>query len=158
MKGHESLNKGYKLYKTLSTTIKAYITIAEFGNFVLLLYRSTNDLARIYALIKRWWDTTNTFHMPFGEITITPLDFSLLTGISFGGWKLELIPNIHRRFDDVSQWLGTALDNVVVTAKWFHGTFADHTVFSDDQMTCAFLMYVLGCFVLSTHGDRIHLS
>ncbi|XP_050217691.1 protein MAIN-LIKE 1-like [Mercurialis annua] len=35
--------------------------------------------------MERWMDTTHTFHLLVGELTVTPLDFSLITGISFGG-------------------------------------------------------------------------
>ena len=35
------------------------------------------------ALVERWMDTTHSFHLPFGEITITPLDFATITELSF---------------------------------------------------------------------------
>ena len=117
-----------------------------------------NDLAQIYTLVERWWDTTNTFHMLFGEMMMTPLDFSLLTGIGFSGWKLELILDIYARLDEVREWLGAVLEDVVVRMKWFHYTFAGKTSFSDDQRTLAFLMYVLGCSLINTRNDRIHPS
>ena len=37
------------------------------------------------ALIKRWMDTTHSFHLPFGEMTITQLDFTAIIGLSFSG-------------------------------------------------------------------------
>ena len=37
----------------------------------------------MYALIERWMDTIHTFHLPFEEMTISPLDFSTITGFSF---------------------------------------------------------------------------
>ncbi|KDP35673.1 hypothetical protein JCGZ_09111 [Jatropha curcas] len=53
------------------------------------------------ALAERWWDTTNTFHFPWGEITMTPTDFSVISGIPFGiraielynGWRTEVSPD-----------------------------------------------------------------
>ena len=56
------------------------------GIITLLTYGSyTSGQAAMYALIERWMDTTHTFHLPFGEMTITPLDFAAITGLSFSG-------------------------------------------------------------------------
>lgn len=33
--------------------------------------------------MERFWDTMKTFHFPWGEITITPLDFCMLRGVPF---------------------------------------------------------------------------
>ncbi|XP_056689297.1 uncharacterized protein [Spinacia oleracea] len=38
-----------------------------------------------------WWDTTKTFHFPWGEITITPEDYTALTGLSFTGTSIHNI-------------------------------------------------------------------
>ncbi|KAF6160858.1 hypothetical protein GIB67_041912 [Kingdonia uniflora] len=38
----------------------------------------------IFAIIERWWPTTYTFHLPCGELGITPRDFTVLTGIGIG--------------------------------------------------------------------------
>ena len=35
-------------------------------------------------------DTIHTFHLPFGEMTITPLDFAAITGLSFFGEPIPL--------------------------------------------------------------------
>ena len=44
--------------------------------------RSTkHDKAGLRALVERWMDTTHTFHLPFGEMTISPGDFAYLTSI-----------------------------------------------------------------------------
>ena len=131
LKGYGSLTHGYEWFRTLSETIKNNIANAGFGHFVLLLQKSTNDLAQIQAFSERWWDTTNTFHMSFGEMTMTPLDFSMITGLRFGGRCLELIPDIHTNFDQVRELLGVVPDDVSVPAKWLFDTFADKPDFSD---------------------------
>ncbi|KAF6139060.1 hypothetical protein GIB67_010786, partial [Kingdonia uniflora] len=41
----------------------------------------------ILAMIERWWQTTNTFYLPCGELWITPRDFTVLTGIGIGTGK-----------------------------------------------------------------------
>ena len=35
------------------------------------------------ALVVRWMDTTYTFYLSFGEITIIPLDFNAITRLRF---------------------------------------------------------------------------
>ena len=49
-----------------------------------LIYSSyTSSQAVICALVERWMDTTHSFHLSFREITINPLDFTTITGLSF---------------------------------------------------------------------------
>lgn len=43
-----------------------------------------NDVQLCGALAACWWKTTHTFHFSFGEMGITPLDFTMLTGIAIG--------------------------------------------------------------------------
>ena len=76
--------------------------------------------------------------MPFGKITMMPLDFNLFMGISFSGQKLKFISDIHTRLDDVKKGLGTTPDDVVVMAKWLNDTFTGQTGFSDDEITRVF--------------------
>ncbi|GMP56204.1 hypothetical protein CsSME_00020776 [Camellia sinensis var. sinensis] len=41
------------------------------------------------ALVERWWDTTNSFHFSAtGDMTMTPFDFVVLTGLDVGGWAI----------------------------------------------------------------------
>ena len=45
----------------------------------------TIDGSHVFALnlLEWWWDTTNSFHFPWGEMAITPHDFSMITGLRF---------------------------------------------------------------------------
>ncbi|KAF6151820.1 hypothetical protein GIB67_010394, partial [Kingdonia uniflora] len=43
-----------------------------------------SDNRLIHALVEQWWPSTHTFHFLCGELDFTPLDFVMLTGISFG--------------------------------------------------------------------------
>ncbi|XP_010666106.2 protein MAINTENANCE OF MERISTEMS [Beta vulgaris subsp. vulgaris] len=59
---------------------------AGFGRFLDALKALTWDRAPhpfVLALLEWFWDTTNTFHFPWGEMTITPFDFQMLTGLVF---------------------------------------------------------------------------
>ena len=46
--------------------------------------------AAMYALVERWMDTTHSFHLPFREMTITPLDFAAIIGLSFSWEPISL--------------------------------------------------------------------
>ena len=43
------------------------------------------------ALIERWMDTIHTFHLPFREMTVTPLDFAAINGLSFFREPIHLV-------------------------------------------------------------------
>lgn len=59
---------------------------ANFGLFFIGLSCHLVSRPLIGALVERWWDTTNSFHFSTtGEMTMTPYDFAMLTGVEVGG-------------------------------------------------------------------------
>ena len=61
--------------------VRNQILVSPFGSLFRCGY-AVADRSLVYALIERWWDTTHTFHFPQGKIGITPLDVTMLTGMS----------------------------------------------------------------------------
>lgn len=61
------------------------------------------------ALAGRWQDTSNTFHFPIGEMTVTPLDFAAITGLRVGGDPITFHSRIHRDEIALRWFLGHAL-------------------------------------------------
>jgi len=66
--------------------IQMVLKHAGFDAFHLTL----NELADLidchitHGVVERFWDTTNAFHFPFGEMTITtPFGFTMLRGLGF---------------------------------------------------------------------------
>lgn len=55
-----------------------------------------NDHAILEALAERWHDTTNTFHFSRGEMTVTSLDFTAITGPRVEGEPISFDTSIHR--------------------------------------------------------------
>ncbi len=58
------------------------------------------------ALAERWWDSTNTFHLKFGEMTITPLDFAAITGLRVGGDPIPFDSGWHLDPAAIRHYLG----------------------------------------------------
>ncbi|KDP30104.1 hypothetical protein JCGZ_18236 [Jatropha curcas] len=63
---------------------------AEFCRFIdmLPMVQERTVPASIIVVIEQWMDTTHTFHLPFGKMTITPMDFTTITGLPFGGLSI----------------------------------------------------------------------
>ena len=64
------------------------IYLAGFGDFMIVISNVRRSTYVFQAFAERWWATTNTFHFGFGEMTITPLDFYMLTGLRYGGSEI----------------------------------------------------------------------
>ena len=98
----------------LSPSIKNIINEAGFGTFFeTLLNHETHKykyLQLLLALAKRFWDTTRTFHFPgIGEVTLTPYDFSIITGLRLGGKRI--LVNDSLTSAELKKLLGVVLQN-----------------------------------------------
>ncbi|GMP93976.1 hypothetical protein CsSME_00043599 [Camellia sinensis var. sinensis] len=85
-------------YVELPDAVRHIVDQAGFGAFCRGLSRLMTSRPLFAALVERWWDTNDSFHLSaMGDMTMTPYDFSMLTGIRVGG---DLIP-----FDtDMDEW------------------------------------------------------
>src|SRR5438105_15963406 len=60
------------------------------------------EASLLSALVDRWRPETHTFHMPFGEITVTLKDVAIITGLPIRGTPVVLHrPNRLQLFDYV---------------------------------------------------------
>ena len=89
---------------------------------------------------------------------MTPLDFSMITGLEFGGHPSRRFVSIGDQSELVNDLLGAHPNDYLVTAKWFINTFEGSNEYFDDQMTQIFIMYILVYSILYSRGNRIHLS
>ncbi|KAF6141089.1 hypothetical protein GIB67_006534 [Kingdonia uniflora] len=80
-----SLDKVLKWYQWIVVypTLKKLVDDMGFEKFC-LIKAENSDNRLIHALVERWWLSTSTFHFPCGELGFKPLDFVILTSISFG--------------------------------------------------------------------------
>ena len=76
-----------ELFHDLLGDVVQLIWASGFHRFIAALptERGRSDHYSLFALIERWMDTTHTFHTRVGELTISPMSFSAITGIAFGG-------------------------------------------------------------------------
>ncbi|MBI1572403.1 hypothetical protein, partial [Escherichia coli] len=81
---------------------------ASFGVFVQTLTPARNDHAVLVALAERWRDTTNTFHLPPGEMIVTPVDFAAITGLRVGGEPIPFDSGIQEDRAALEWFLGEA--------------------------------------------------
>jgi hypothetical protein len=64
--------------------IQPYIRGCGFGNLLNIVSYSV-DYKFILALLERWRPETHTFHLPFGECTVTLEDVYMLLGLRIDG-------------------------------------------------------------------------
>ncbi|KAL7200016.1 hypothetical protein ACSBR2_022178 [Camellia fascicularis] len=85
-------------YHELPARVHELVDEVGFGLFCTELSCHIASRALLGALVERWWDTTNSFHFSsIGDMTMTPYDFSMITGLGVGGDPIL--------FDmDIGQW------------------------------------------------------
>ncbi|WP_140189375.1 hypothetical protein, partial [Xylella fastidiosa] len=96
LKAHGGMGSSWEIYQQLHASVKALVDQAGFGAFIPTLSSTQHDHAVVTALAERWRDSTSSFHLIFGEATMTPLDFSALTGLRVGGDPIPFDSGIGR--------------------------------------------------------------
>lgn len=79
----------------------AYATMSYVGN------QASHPF--VLGLMEWFWDATNTFHFPWGEMMITPFDFQMLTGLSFTDTPVEVNTDLKTGTKEVRRLLGPAV-------------------------------------------------
>ncbi|KAI8005047.1 Protein MAIN-LIKE 2, partial [Camellia lanceoleosa] len=137
---------------------------ASFGIFCMGLSRLTASRPLLGALVERWWDTTDSFHISIvGEMTMTPFDFSMLTGIGVGG---DPIP-----FDtDMGEWDAAQIFLLgifpplsrpgFVRYSWFKDQFRGQTPTTREEVkhyARGFFMFMLGTTLFADRVNTVDL-
>ena len=75
-----------ELFHDLPCDVVYHIWASGFCRFIdaLPTKRGRSYHYSLFALIERWMDTTHTFYARVGELTISPMSFSAITGNAFG--------------------------------------------------------------------------
>ncbi|KDP38312.1 hypothetical protein JCGZ_05198 [Jatropha curcas] len=76
----------------LDPPMRSRVISAEFGDYASGLRRTQPRLppAMRYALMERWNDCTHSFIFGFGELTLTPADFTAIIELGFDGDAVRL--------------------------------------------------------------------
>ena len=136
---------------------------AGFGPFLDALWNEQWDRQALFALTELWWDTTNTFHFSFGEMTMTPKDFTMITGLSLKGKRLEYYEHANMDQNYIVALLGVEaeLSPKGVRRTWLYNTFAieEESEGTDPQyIVRAFLLYMISCTFFAGTNDMARLE
>ncbi|QHN93777.1 uncharacterized protein DS421_17g595560 [Arachis hypogaea] len=110
------------------------------------------DEPLVSAFVERWHPETHTFHMPFGECTITLQDVEYQLGLPVDG-RYELLGVLP---------LANQIQKFAVNCTWFQETFGECPEGADEEtVRCfarAYIMMLLGTQLFADKsGNRIHI-
>ncbi|GMP56011.1 hypothetical protein CsSME_00020639 [Camellia sinensis var. sinensis] len=154
-------------YTELPEAVRDLVDLAGFRAFCMGLSRCPARRTLMAALVERWWDTTNSFHFSAtGDLTMTPLDFAVLTGLDIGGWSIPYD-------EDMGEWeaawihlLGARppVDRASgrVRYTWFSSHFRrvemePGTPEETEQYARGFLMFLFGTTLFADRGNTVGL-
>ena len=154
-------------YEVLPPAAKARVAETGFEPFILTISARSkkHDKKGLQALVERWMDTTHTFHLPVGEMTITPGDFAFLTGISCEGRMIEFdcsiyTPTVQAHY--IHQLLGFVPR--VRAGVIAYGELRAHwerrvptTGWELDKLVRSFLLYSFGCTLFADAASSVDL-
>ncbi|KAF6171153.1 hypothetical protein GIB67_013296 [Kingdonia uniflora] len=127
------------------------------------------DNRLIHALVERWWPSTHTFHFHCGELGFRPLDFVMLTGISFGrGRELSYDERYSKLEETINMFPGiTSSDmrygNITLTylKKWqepLNPNLHNYDSEIDIVYARAFIAYMMGNLFFSNGATSLSAS
>ncbi|KAI8559363.1 hypothetical protein RHMOL_Rhmol04G0167400 [Rhododendron molle] len=150
------------LYEALPSRVRELVDAAGFGEFIRTLTRSRNDHVVLVALADRWRDTTNTFHLPVGEMTVTPADFAAITGLRVGGEPIPFDSGIQNDRVALEWFLGEAPRIEEGMARYEPLTeYLNKEVTTEqevERMARACLLYLFGATLYPNRRSKVHLS
>ncbi|KAL7180437.1 hypothetical protein ACSBR1_043606 [Camellia fascicularis] len=83
--GYGSISGPIRWYERLPIAVRTAVYAAGFGPFCSGLIQMKAESWLYGALMERWWETTNSFHLSSTEeMMLTSYDFSMLTGLRVG--------------------------------------------------------------------------
>ncbi|KAI8015584.1 Protein MAIN-LIKE 2 [Camellia lanceoleosa] len=137
---------------------------AGFGPFCRGLSRLTARRPLLAALVKRWWDTTDSIYLSTTwEMKMTPFNFSMLTDIGVGGNPIPYDIDMDE-WDTAQMYL---LDDRpplchpgFVRYSWFEDHFriqAPTTREEEGQYAHGFIMFLLGTILFADQENSVAL-
>ncbi|XP_050229219.1 protein MAINTENANCE OF MERISTEMS-like [Mercurialis annua] len=116
---HGALKKLRQWYETASEEVKVLIDGTEISHLPFIMFDHL-DIPLLSAFVERWQPDTNSFHMPFGEMTITLHDVWHILRIPVAGAMVSGQPNKAQLMAYCVQILGISPEDLVSkTSKHF---------------------------------------
>ncbi|GAB2290957.1 hypothetical protein Dimus_038135 [Dionaea muscipula] len=137
-----------------------------------MTYRFIDD-ALVSGWVERRFSETNTFHLWFGEMTITLDDVHQLLGLLVTGRPVHYDGGIDRLtiMELMTELLGASaadmamgMDHQLVKLRWLHEHFEPLILDSCSEVevehaVLAYLLYILGTTIFTSKGgDKVSLS
>ena len=137
---------------------------------MLSLFSLFSDYQALHALMERWSESTHTFQLPFGEFTLDPVSFSVVTGITCAGDSVPFDAGLHPMMVDRVAYIQTLL-GMVPEMKGTHSLKFDSirayytrervvaatTGREIDQVVRSFLLYLLGSTLFTDAASSLDL-
>ncbi|KAI8537838.1 hypothetical protein RHMOL_Rhmol09G0055200 [Rhododendron molle] len=162
IRGFGGACRSLALYEALPQRVRELMDAAGFGEFIRTLTRSMIDHAVLVALAERWRDTTNTLHLPPGEMTVTPADFAAITGLRVGGEPIPFDSSIQDDRVALEWFLGDApkVEEGMAKYEQFKKYLRKKVTIEREaeQMARAYLLYLFGASLYPNRRSRVHLS
>ncbi|XP_034198049.1 uncharacterized protein LOC117613549 [Prunus dulcis] len=149
----------------LPPRVKEKVASVGFSDFAILLgTKGRRDKHLLMALAERWWDTTHTFHLDeVGELTMTPKDFSAITGLPVSGKSLQYDMEAHTKTEEVVRLFGDPIRSILNAKMKYrdivnlYKRWKPQTPEQEDQLTRVFILAVLGSSLCNDKSDSVYL-
>ncbi|KAI8568937.1 hypothetical protein RHMOL_Rhmol02G0239600 [Rhododendron molle] len=151
------------LYIGLPPKVRELVDAASFREFIqTLTVPVRNDHVVLVALAERWRDTSNTFHLPPGEMTVMLSDFAAITGLRVGGEPIPFDSGIHVDPAALEWFLGEVPQVERGAARYAqfirYSKKKPSNEHEEAQIARAYLLYMFGASLLPGRGSTVHLS
>jgi hypothetical protein len=162
LKAHGGMGSSWEIYQQLHVSVRTLVDMAGFGRFIPTLTSTQHDHAVVTALAERWRDSTSSFHLVIGEATMTPLDFSAITGLRVGGVPIPFDSGIGGDDAALKWFLGFKPNKEGETATYGQFKLKGLGEPTDEvdaaQKARCYLLYLFGASLYPNRRNRVHLS
>ena len=153
-------------YSKLNTSSREMVSKAGFEPLINgLSISKVMDIGLIQSLAHNWWDSTHTFHFQrVGEMTMTPMDFSAITGLRVKGIPLLM----HQKSIVDAEFKNTLLGSEIiaweedrVSVNWLSEIYSSKkcaTTTEEHQIVRAFILALIGCSILPNEQNTVDLD
>uniref|UniRef100_A0A2N9J9C1 Aminotransferase-like plant mobile domain-containing protein n=1 Tax=Fagus sylvatica TaxID=28930 RepID=A0A2N9J9C1_FAGSY len=124
----------------------ALVKLADFKKFIELQPTEFAKKIFLYALAKRWWDTTHTLHIAGVGMTVIPYDIHRLTDLRVDGLT-PTFTGFPARFRADREYLGLDLGETMANLPGLLHAFVNapqDTTEETTRMARAFFLYLIG--------------